>query len=123
MNIDGVYRNRRWMQTGRLPGSRPALPLGVHFLDYQKTLLDCFHATFDTAQQRHEDLRRVPAEVRRILGPCHGAGSSRDGHSVATAQNLYDTLFAWMKWVDFVTRGCCSACASSASAASQSSSS
>jgi len=40
---------------------------GTGYAEYKKALLDYFHATFDTARRRREELRRDPAQVERIL--------------------------------------------------------
>ena len=40
---------------------------GTVYADYKKALLECFHATFDGARRRREELSRDPAEVERIL--------------------------------------------------------
>ena len=40
---------------------------GKGYVDYKKVLLEYFHAAFDTARRRREELRRDPAEVERIL--------------------------------------------------------
>jgi tryptophanyl-tRNA synthetase len=40
---------------------------GKGYADYKKLLLEYFHATFDAARRRREELRRDPAEVERIL--------------------------------------------------------
>ena len=40
---------------------------GKGYADYKKELLEYFHANFDTARRRREELRRDPAEVERIL--------------------------------------------------------
>ncbi len=40
---------------------------GRGYAAYKKTLLEYFHATFDAARRRREELRRDPAEVERIL--------------------------------------------------------
>jgi len=40
---------------------------GKGYAEYKKVLLEYFHATFDAARQRREELRRDLAEVERIL--------------------------------------------------------
>jgi tryptophanyl-tRNA synthetase len=40
---------------------------GKGYAEYKKALLEYFHATFDTARRRREELRQDPAEVERIL--------------------------------------------------------
>ena len=40
---------------------------GKGYAEYKKRLLEYFHARFDAARQRREELRRDPAEVERIL--------------------------------------------------------
>jgi tryptophanyl-tRNA synthetase len=40
---------------------------GRGYGDYKRQLLDLFHATFDPARRRREELLRDPAEVERIL--------------------------------------------------------
>ena len=40
---------------------------GKGYAEYKKVLLEYFHATFDAARRRREELRRDPAEVERIL--------------------------------------------------------
>jgi tryptophanyl-tRNA synthetase len=49
---------------------------GKGYAEYKKVLLDYFHATFDTARRRREELRRDPGEVERIL--LDGAGRARE---------------------------------------------
>ena len=52
----------------RVRGDRQQLEGGRQGLRrLQETLLEYFHATFDPARQRREELRRDPAEVERIL--------------------------------------------------------
>ena len=40
---------------------------GKGYVEYKKALLEYFHATFDGARRRHEELRGDPGEVERIL--------------------------------------------------------
>jgi tryptophanyl-tRNA synthetase len=40
---------------------------GKGYAEYKKVLLEYFHATFDAARRRREELRRDPGEVERIL--------------------------------------------------------
>ncbi len=40
---------------------------GAGYAEYKKALLECFHATFDGARRRREELSQDPAEVERIL--------------------------------------------------------
>ena len=40
---------------------------GKGYAEYKKVLLDYFHATFDPARRRREQLRQDLAEVERIL--------------------------------------------------------
>lgn len=40
---------------------------GKGYAEYKKLLLEYFHARFDAARKRREELRRDPAEVERIL--------------------------------------------------------
>jgi len=40
---------------------------GKGYAEYKRLLLDYFHATFDAARQRREELCRHPAELERIL--------------------------------------------------------
>jgi tryptophanyl-tRNA synthetase len=40
---------------------------GKGYAEYKKLLLEYFHATFDAARGRREELRRDPGEVERIL--------------------------------------------------------
>ncbi len=40
---------------------------GKGYGEYKKVLLEYFHATFDAARRRREELRQDPAEVERIL--------------------------------------------------------
>lgn len=49
---------------------------GKGYAEYKKLLLEYFHATFDAARRRREELRRDPAEVERILGD--GARRARE---------------------------------------------
>ena len=52
---------------------------GKGYVEYKKILLEYFHATFDTARQRREELRRDPAEVERIL-----VGGAQRAREIAT---------------------------------------
>jgi tryptophanyl-tRNA synthetase len=49
---------------------------GKGYAEYKKALLEYFHAAFDTARRRREELRRDPAEVERILAD--GAQRARE---------------------------------------------
>ncbi len=49
---------------------------GKGYADYKKILLEHFHATFDAARRRREELRREPDEVERIL--VNGARRARE---------------------------------------------
>jgi len=40
---------------------------GKGYAEYKRLLLDYFHATFDAARQRREELCRHPAELERII--------------------------------------------------------
>lgn len=49
---------------------------GTGYAEYKKLLIEYFHATFDGARRRREELRQDPAEVERIL--VDGARRARD---------------------------------------------
>ncbi len=49
---------------------------GKGYGDYKKKLLECFHATFDAARKRREELLADPAELDRILAD--GARRARE---------------------------------------------
>jgi tryptophanyl-tRNA synthetase len=49
---------------------------GKGYVEYKKLLVEYFHATFDKARQRREELRRDAAEVERIL--VEGARRARE---------------------------------------------
>jgi tryptophanyl-tRNA synthetase len=62
---------------------------GKGYAEYKRVLVEHFHATFDTARLRREELRQDPAEVERILAD--GAHRAREIASPIMAQVRHAT--------------------------------